>query len=348
MFQTLSLSVLLLIFAGAAAAIWVAGIQLSDTTDVLSMRLGLGEALGGLILLAIATNLPEIAITATAALANDLGIAIGNILGGIAIQTVVLAILDAVGVRGRRPLTYQAASLTLVLEGALVIAVVVVAIGASRLPASLIVARVAPGGLLIAVLWVVGIWLLGKARTGLPWHEQGDAPDSQPEPRGVAMVMKEKTASEQGRSTTRTALVFAAAALEQSGEAIAGHIGLSGVLFGATVLAAATSLPELSTGLALVRLGDYQLAVSDIFGGNAFLPVLFLLASLLSGQAVLPLAQDTDIFLTALGALLTAVYLYGLIFRPGRRVLRMGVDSLVVLCLYAIGLAGLFAIAGQT
>jgi hypothetical protein len=212
MFQTLSLSVLLLIFAGAAAAIWVAGIQLSDTTDVLSMRLGLGEALGGLILLAIATNLPEIAITATAALANDLGIAIGNILGGIAIQTVVLAVLDAVGVRGRRPLTYQAASLALVLEGTLVIAVVVVAIGASRLPASLIVARVAPGGLLIAVLWVVGIWLLGKARTGLPWHEQGDAPDSQPEPRGVAMVMKEKTASEQGRSTTRTALVFAAAA----------------------------------------------------------------------------------------------------------------------------------------
>jgi cation:H+ antiporter len=105
MFQTLSLSVLLLIFAGAAAAIWVAGIQLADTTDVLSMRLGLGEALGGLILLAIATNLPEIAITATAALANDLGIAIGNILGGIAIQTVVLAVLDAVGVRGRRPLT---------------------------------------------------------------------------------------------------------------------------------------------------------------------------------------------------------------------------------------------------
>ncbi len=352
----LSLPVLVAIFAAAAGAVWFAGIQLSNTTDVLSTRLGLGEALGGLILLAIATNLPEIAITASAALAHDLGIAIGNILGGIAIQTVVLVALDAFGVRGKRPLTYMGASLQLVLEAVLVVAVLVVAIMGTRLPSSLIVGRVAPGGLLIVGLWVVGLWLLGRAGRGLPWQERGHAPESQSEPHGHSQAKKEQGATEKGHSTARVALVFGVAALvtlaggvalEESGKAISGHIGLSGVIFGSTILAAATSLPELSTGLASVKLGDYKLAFSDIFGGNAFLPVLFIMASLLSGSAVLPQAQDSDIYLAALGILLTSVYAWGLIFRPSRRVLGMGVDSLVVLTLYIVGIAGLVAVASK-
>jgi len=353
-FASLSVPILLLIFIGAAAFVWLAGVRLSDTTDVLSFRFGLGEALGGLIMLAIVTNLPEIAITASAALSNELGVAVGNILGGIAIQTVVLVVLDSVGVRGRDPLTYRAASLVLVLEGALVIGVLTVAVMGSQLPPSLIVWRVEPEALLIATLWVAALLLLNKARVGLPWQAKGEAPEGQEQPRGHSKAKKDREAQGKGIGTRRAVLVFSVAALvtliggvvlERSGEAIARDIGMSGVLFGSTFLAAATALPEISTGLTSVRMGDYQLAVSDIFGGNAFLPVLFLLASLISGEAVLPQAQPTDIYLTGLGILLTTVYVWGLIFRPRRRVLGMGVDSLVVLMLYAVCITGLVAIA---
>jgi cation:H+ antiporter len=353
--SALPLAAVLAIFAVAAGAVWIAGIQLSDTTDVLSKRLGLGEALGGVILLAVATNLPEIAIVVSAALSDAYELAIGNILGGIAIQTVVLVALDAFGVRGRHPLTYRAASLTLVLEGALVIAVLVVAIMASRLPGNDVFVHLSPGSTLILVLWLGGVYLVGRSGD-LPWQAHGVAPDGQPEPKGHAEAKKERSATSQGRSTHRVAGVFGLAALvtlaagvvlEQSGDAIAGDIGLSGVLFGATVLAAATALPEVSSGLASVGLGDYQLAVSDIFGGNAFLPVLFFVATAISGTSVLPRAQDADVYTAGLGILLTVVYIFGLIFRPRRRILRMGPDSLAVLILYAIGIAGLIVVAAR-
>jgi cation:H+ antiporter len=116
-----------------------------------------------------------------------------------------------------------------------------------------------------------------------------------------------------GPSTGRATAEFAVAALltlaggvalERLSQSISTRVGISGVLFGATVLAAATALPELSTGLQSLRMGDYQLAFSDIFGGNAFLPVLFLPAAIISGSAVLPQAHDTDVYLTALAILL--------------------------------------------
>src|SRR3954453_12975699 len=216
-----------MIFLACAAASWAAGIKLSDTTDVLSERLHLGTALGGVILLAIATNLPEIAITASAALAHQLDVAVGNILGGIAIQTVVLVVLDAAGVRPRKPLTYLAASLTLLLEGALVVALLLVVAMSTQLPASLIALRLTPGAVLIAVLWGLGLLLLRRAGRGLPWHEGGNAPQGQERPRGHSKTTQEDEASAKGVSTRRAALVFSVAAavtliagvlIERSGE----------------------------------------------------------------------------------------------------------------------------------
>ena len=75
--------------------------------------------------------------------------------------------------------------------------------------------------------------------------------------------------------------------------------------------------------------------------------MLFLLASVISGQAVLPHAGKTDLYLTGLGMLLTCVYLFGLLFRPRRQVAGMGLDSLLVLVFYALGVVGLVVISGH-
>lgn len=352
-FTSLSLPVLIAIFLIAAIAIWIAGIKLSNTTDVLAVRFGFGEAMGGLIVLAIVTNLPEIAIVTGAALQNKMEIAVGNILGGIAIQTVVLVVLDIFGLGKTTSLTYKAASLVLVLEGCLVVAILSLVIAGHELPAKVIFLGVTPPGLLIFIFWVIGIILIARARTRLPWIANFTVPGGQTEKHGHSRKKKDEQAKIKKMRTAKIVTIFiisslvtlaAGLVLETTGVAIATSIGMQGVLFGATILAAATALPEISTGLAAIRLKDYQMAVSDIFGGNAFLPVLFLFAELFSGKAVLPAAQKTDIYLTGLAMLLTIVYVWGLLFRPRYQVLRMGLDSLIVLVLYIFGIAGLFMI----
>lgn len=340
--SALPLPVLALAFLASAAVIWAAGIRLADTTDALADRLGLGEALGGIMLLAVATNLPEIAITTSASATGELGVAVGNLLGGIAVQTVVLAVIDAAGPRPRRPLTYLAASLLLVLQAALVLALLLAVIAGAQLPADLIIARLAPGPIAIAALWVVGLLVVRAASRGLPWAERDDDGD-EPASRSAAPAAKPAPPRRAGLVFgVAAALTLAAGVLiEQSGEAMAARAHVSGVVLGATALAAATALPEVSTGLEAARAGDYRLAVGDVLEGNAFLPVLFLLASLVSGTAVLPAADRSDVYLTALGGLLTVVYLVGLVLRPRRQALRMGPDSIAVVALYAVGIAGL-------
>jgi cation:H+ antiporter len=340
---------LLLVFLAAAAATWAAGIALSKTTDALDARLGLGDALGGLILLSIAGSLPELAITISAAAQGNLGLAAGNLIGGIAIQTMVLLLCD-LAVGPSRPLTYLVGRLTPVLEGLLVIMVVAgVEMGALLTPSTAIAGRVSPASLGIVVIWVVGVYAINRAAKDPRWRVS--MPGSQPGRRRVERRHPDQPHPYAGWSTARVAALFGVACLvtlgagvvlEASGNDLANRLGVNGVIFGATVLATATALPEISSGIAAVRLGDNALAMGDIFGGNAFQVCLFLVADLVAGKPVLPFAGNLNAWLAALGVALTAVYGFGVISRPMHTHARLGPDSILALTLFGLGIAGLF------
>lgn len=342
--ESLSLPVLIVAFATAAAVVWWAGVRLSDATDVLDRRFGWGEALGGLVLLAIATNLPEIAIVVSASAGGNIGIASGNLLGGIAVQTLVLAVLDIAGGWSRVPLTSRTRTLVPVIEATIVIAgLTLLLLGSQVDPVTVL--RIEPTAVLVVAVWLSGLLVVRRAKARLYWTL--DDPEQAPPP--------ERGRGDDGASTGKAAWLFAGAAvltlaggvvLERASDAIATDIGMGGAVFGATVLAAATSIPEISTGLQAVRIGDHQMAISDIFGGNAFLPTLFLLAGVVSGEAMISGLTRTDIYLAALGIIVTCLYLMGLVLRSHSTIARMGYDSLLVIIVYAAGVLGLMLVAG--
>ena len=349
--ESLSTVALVGIFTVGAIATWIAGIYLSLTTDALDFRWKLGDALGGMVLLSVSGSLPEMAITMSAAAQHNLPLAAGNLIGGIAMQTMVLAICDMF-VKGEKPLSYLVGSLMPVLEASLVMAIVAIVFMGSMLPPSIAVFGVSPASMVIILVWVLGIAILNKVRNSPAWEitMQGSKPGRPHRriPHPTVNHPYEKW------STTRISMLFligsivtlaAGVALAVSSAALSDRFHINGVVFGATILAAASALPEISTGIAAVRLGDHQLVMSDVFGGNAFQLCLFVLADIVAGTPALPLSGVENGWLAAVGILLTALYASSVVMRPSKRYLRLGLDSLVAILAFVVGIAGLMLIA---
>jgi cation:H+ antiporter len=349
--SSLATPILVLIFIAGVVATWLAGTTLSKSTDALDDRFGLGEELGGIILLAIAGSLPELAITVSAAAQGNLDLAAGNLIGGIAVQTMVLVLCDIAAGR-ERPLTFLVGALTPVLEGMLVVLVVAaVLMGALLRRSTAIGGVVSPASIVIVLIWFAGVYAINRARKQPRWSFS--MPGSQPGRRRRGERVSLRSHPYAKASTRRVVAVFlgacavtlvAGVALELSGNTLADRASVNGVIFGATILATATALPEISSGIAAVRLGDNALAMGDIFGGNAFQICLFVIADLVAGSPVLPTAGRLNGWLAALGIALTAVYSVGVVIRPQRCRFRLGPDSAVAIAVFVLGIAGLFAL----
>lgn len=328
------MGMLALQFILLAAIIWLAGIHLTRSVDVLSRRMGMEQALGGMVLLAIVTNLPEVAIAVTAGLHHAPELAVGNILGGIAIQTVVIALMDRFRPEKHKPLSHYASSGQLILEGLFLLGILALVVMGNTMPAALVWHGIAPAELAIVLCWLVGLVVVRNARgpKTARYTDEHAAVHEADTWKVVAVFLAASSAT-----------LFAGYAIEGVSSGMAKELGMDGAIFGATFLALATSMPEISTGIEAVRMRKYQLAISDILGGNAFLPCLLLLTSFCAGVPALSSAKPSDLYVVALGALLTVLYTGALYLKPSRTVVGIGLESLLLVVVYLIGLFGLAA-----
>jgi cation:H+ antiporter len=333
------------IFAAAALCVWIAGTRLADYADAIAARTGLSQAFLGVVLLGIATSLPELATTATAAWIGNAQLVAGNLFGGVALQMAILAVVDVAAVQG--PLTFFTPQPVLLFQGVMLLLLLATSLAAAAAGEPAAYAGV---GLTPVVLFLGYVITVRMSRSGdhLPkWRATNEPERAKNERENGSDRMTGTSTSRIYAFSAVSGLVILAAgwALARTGDALAEQTQLGASFVGVALVAASTSLPELSTTLGAVRRGNHEMAVSNILGTNCLEVAMFLLADVLyRGGPILAAVDRSAMFAGAIGMVVTCIFLLGLLERRDRTVLRMGVDSLAVLVVYGVGLVALYSL----
>jgi cation:H+ antiporter len=325
----------LVVFAAAAAFVWVAGTRLARHADEVSRITGLGQALVGAVLMAGVTSLPELATVVTASLSGSAALAVNNMLGGVAFQVTVLAVGDAVC--RRRALSAVVPDPGVMLQAALGIGLLAV-VAAGIIVGELQILGVGLWSALVALLYGLAMVLLAGERTARAWR---------PADKGWAAPQEKPTESLTRAllfiALTGAVILVAGVILTKTSEALAEQTGLGASFVGVLLLALSTSLPEISGVIAAVRRRRPEMAYGDILGTNLFDIVLIFLADLLyGGPPVLGEVGRFSAFAALLAIVVTAIALVGLLERRDTTVARVGVDSIAILVVYLGGVVVLY------
>lgn len=331
---------LIALFLAGAVLVWFAGARLSSLASEISDRTGLGNAVIGVILLGGATSLPEIATSGVATLSGNPGMAVNNLLGGVAFQVVVLAFADLYV--GKGALTTMLPTPRVMLNAVVTIMLLVLAlIGVTIGDIAIVPGALGLFPVLIVIAYIAGLWLLGQRGSGGGWK-----PDR-------ARTPPTRDAGRSDLSNTRLAVFSLLTALAilvggtivtLSAEAIAGQTGIDPGIAGLTFVAVATSLPEISTAVGAVRLGKAELAIGDVLGGNMFdIALILLVDGLYTGGLILREADAASTVMALTAIFLTGLLLLGMIERRDRAVLRMGYDMIAILLCYSAAIVAIVA-----
>jgi cation:H+ antiporter len=325
------------IFVACAAVVWFAGTRLARYADAIAEKTGIGREFLGVLLLGGVTSSPELAVATTAALSGVPALSMNDLLGSAAFNVLIIALADAA--LGRDAITSVLASPGVLLQGVLgmiLLALVVAAITAGDIA----ILGIGAWAWLMLAFYLGAVWIICHSKGLRAWIPAGKPASRPPSQHAPATSLRRLLAS---TAAAGAAILAAGFLLAKSGEALAEQSGLGISFFGAAVLAIATSLPEVSTVLAAVRLGRYEMAIADVFGTNLFnVAIVFVIDALYAGGPVLGEVGRFAAFAALLAMVLTALFLAGMIERHDRTVMRMGFDSLAALAVYVGGIALLY------
>ncbi|MDE2986800.1 MAG: sodium:calcium antiporter [Chloroflexota bacterium] len=314
------MALLWLQFVASAVLILLAAHFLASSADTVAERTGLGRSFIGVVMLATATSLPELAtgISAIAWLdAPDL--AIGDAFGSNLFNLLIIGLADIYWQNGP---VLNAVTRTSVMIGALgagLIGLATLAIfvySATDLTSDW---YLSPFTIVLILGFIAAMFLIYRHDRQMQEATEATDPAPQPQP--------DRTHHSLSRAlliyTLSAAVVVAAAVwLSNTGEQIAETMHWEESFVGTQFLAISTSLPEIGTSFAALRLNAPDLAITNVLGSNVFNMgiVLFFDDIAFTDGAIWSAVSTVHIISGLIALLMTMIVIVGIMTRPRQRI----------------------------
>ena len=324
-----------LALAAAGAVILFASRYLARSADVIAERTGLGRSFVGVLMLATATSLPELGTgVSSIALVDSPDLAAGDAFGSNLFNLLIIAILDLVWRNG--PILNAVSPTALVVGAAGIVVISITSL-----------AMVFHGTSDVASTWIispVSVLLLGVFAFAmfLIYKHDGGGEAEEPRYEGESLTKAFLT-----YALAAAVVVVAAVGLAQLGDRIAEEMGWGETFVGTQFLALSTSLPELATSYAAIRLGAPDLAITNLLGSNLFNMGLVLFAddATLTSGPLWRAIDDVHQLTAVVAVVMTAVVILGLAFGRRRRPSKYFTwEALALIGLYAVASVLVFSL----
>ena len=256
-----------------------------DGTSGMARKLGIPQLVVGLTIVAMGTSTPEAAVSITAALKNNAGIAIGNVIGSNILNILIILGVTAV----ITTVAIQKSTLYVEIPYMLVVTIALILMGLDGK-----VSRI-EGILLWGMFLIYLAYLYYLAKKGK--EEKEEVEES---------IWKLIVSAILGGAI----VVWGSDITVDAATKIAQILGMSERFIGLTIVALGTSLPELVTSVTAARKGNADIAIGNIVGSNIF-NILFVIGT---AALIIPVPYTPGFLMDGVIAIMAGVLLWIAVF----------------------------------
>ena len=312
----MDLALLWLQLGATAAVILIASQFLARSADTVAEKTGLGRSFVGVVMLATATSLPEMGTGISAIVLVDApDLAAGDAFGSNLFNLMIIGLADLYWRNGPVLTAVRFTSIVVAALGAGLIALAIGTIYVHNATDAMSTWYISPVSVVMIVAFLAAMLLVYR-------HSQGGDPSVQAE-----AAEAEAHANYADQSLPKAFVVYfvsaavvvaAAVWLAMTGDEVAHAMGWEASFMGTQFLAISTSLPEIATSFAALRLNAPDLAITNVLGSNLFNMgfVLFVDDLVYSQGVVWSNVSEVHILTGLIAILMTAVVIVAVLTRP--------------------------------